>query len=351
MSTDFRGGSMLGSVTRLFLLAVLALHTTQGLAGQGPTGASAQPRSKESHGDLWESEPSKMGVFFRTEPNAAKLIGNKVLGNNFSLTVGIEHWEQNQRQTHRRQIWRFSCSQNVTEPKGPPVTCSVRRTVILEAQLGLLPFAAEHYHSTEDETLRIVHFDWQRGIAELSIVHQNGRTAEVTIQFSEKDGYYFLKGFSAATLLRESPSGKVAIIEYRVPEYTYHVNMPIEMPGLNDAGLRAWDELFATLPKADQEAWFAMFAEKKLAAIDAINEKDLSAVVLTELKRRYPDLTVDEKNVNNTSFTAEQEKTLTQLVEDQFLEALVSDVRSNVRISNAGRNVIVEYLKKVKLSR
>ncbi len=138
----------------------------------------------------------------------------------------------------------------------------------------------------------------------MSIVHDNGRTAEVTIRFSEKDGYYFFNEFTAATLLLELPSGKISIIEYRIPEYTYHVNVPIDLPGLNDAGIKPWDKLFAKLSKADQEGWYALFGEKDLWSKGI--EEQLKKGVVAELKRRFPTMKIDEKNVDNMEFTPEQ---------------------------------------------
>ena len=305
-------------------------------------------RSKEAHSDVWESEPAAKGKIARSRPTEERVIGKKADGfgkNNWSFSVGIEQWTQNQRETFRRQVWHFSCRAGDSEAPRTPVDCTVRRTVIDAAMMGGLPIVAEHYHSLDDETLRIGRFDWEKGVAELSIVHTNGRNAEVTILFSERDGYYFLKEFSAAMLIREEPSGTVSVIEFRIPKYTYHVNVPIEIPGVSDAGLQTWDELFAKLSKADQDAWYALHTEKE-AGFSKLDRADLySKVILPAVKKRFPNLKIDEKNPDDVKFTEEQKSVVEQLITEHFREASIAVVRSSPRLSDQAKVRIIQHFR------
>lgn len=313
---------------------------------QQPKATPTPGRCKEAHSDVWESEPAKKGSSFRTRPVGDRLIGRQAgssTGNSLFFSVGIEQWTQNQRETFRRQVWHFSCKGGNSEQPKTPVECTVRRTVIDTAMMGGLPIVAEHYHSLDDETLRIGRFDWEKGVAELSIVHTNGRTAEVTILFAARDGAYFLKEFSAAMLIRELPSGTVSVIEFRIPKYTYHVNVPIEIPGVSDAGLQPWDELFGTLSKADQVAWYALFAEKE-TGFSKLDTDALLKVVLAAMKKRFPSLNIDEKNLNDVKLTEAQKSVFLQLSTEHLREASISVVRSSPRLSDEAKIRIIQYL-------
>lgn len=317
------------------------------MAQNSPSGTSVRTpvRSTEAHSDLWESEPANRGAFFRNKPTPVKLLGkhSEAIGDYVSLTVGIEHWEQNKRQTHRRQVWKIDCRQPPAEREQPTTpSCTLIRTVIDEAVLGVLPIVTEHLHSVEDDTLRVGRISWQGGIIELSIVHTDKRTAEVTIRFSEKGGYYFFKDFTAATLLREKPSGAVTVVEYRIPEYTYHVNVPIEIPGLNDAGLRPWDELFAKLSKPDQEGWYALFADNGSGL--AKLEEGMEKAVVAEMRKRFPTLKIDEKNANDIEYTEEQKSFLGQSATKYAREKFINMIQSSPRLSGQAKLLIVLYI-------
>lgn len=303
-------------------------------------------RSTEAHDDLWESEPAKKGEVFRTRPKPVKNIGwrSDSTGDYLSLTVGIEQWTENKRDTHRRQVWKFYCNRPVAEKKQDRTsTCTVTRTVIDKGMLGMLPLVTEHFHSVDDETLRVGRIDWDNGAIELSIVHTNERTAEVTIRFSEKDGHYFFQEFTAATLLRELPSGKVSIIEYRIPEYTYHVNVPIEMLGLNDAGIKPWDEIFAKLSKADQAGWYALFGEKE-TWLKGIEDRMIKTVV-GELKKRFPTMKIDEKNANTIEYTPEQKAALEEVATKFARDEFIATIQSSPRLSDNAKQLITPYIK------
>lgn len=228
----------------------------------------------QQHKPLTETEPNDLGNVIRG-PLSVRQIGtrHKAGEGYIQAELGIEQWESGQRQTHQYQTWRIHCAErNPLSPKAP--WCSVERVVI--DNRGAPHVLRGFRHDSADQSLRLKRFDWVDGILDFVLVSGAGISTDVVIRFSEYlENYYKLDSFRAISVYRSDITNNLETIEYRIPQYTYLLNVPVVMTGMNDAGLKEWDELYREMSSADKDAWNSLRAGWSLGKAGEKAWKDL----------------------------------------------------------------------------
>ena len=224
-------------------------------------------------------------------------ITGKGANSKYDLTFyfGIEQWEDGKLTTHRRQQWELHCSYPEPATNRQNTWCSLKRVVINEELTpGSGAIIGTTKHDSSDGTLRLINADWERGRLDFTIVYSDRGTTEVMLGMKREGNIFYLDSFKATAITRGTfVLTPLTTIEYRIPKYTYTLNVPVVMRGLKSTGAKEWDEMVATLSKEDQKAWEEFWANistrcKNLNKIFAEQPKKLDLVFAEELTKCLP---------------------------------------------------------------
>lgn len=216
---------------------------------------------------------------------------------------GIEQWEDGKLTTHRRQQWDLHCSYPEPATNRPNTWCSLKRVVIdeeLTPRSGAIIGTTKH--DSSDGTLRLIIADWESGRLDFTIVYSDGGTTEVMLRMKREGNIFYLDSFKATAITRGTIFlTPLTTIEYRIPKYTYTLNVPVVMRGLRSMGAKQWDEMVATLSKEDQKAWEEFWANisTRCKNLDKIFDKEplktprkLELLFAEELTKCFPNSNV-----------------------------------------------------------
>jgi hypothetical protein len=310
--------------------AVAERHTTQKQGAIAPTDTPTDAREA-----AWETEPFDLGDYIRLpESDVSRSVGTHSNNGTHSINfrTGIEQWEDGVKASQRRQIWHLRCNAPSAYTKRRDVYCSLERTIIDTGNGVWNPYVFTANHYIDDGTLRLRQLDWNAGILDLTVLFDSDETAEVSIRLRRDTLIYRLISFEAAAIHRSGVGGEVTTVKYRIPEYTYAINVPIEVPGLSDAGLKAWDALFRSLPAPDQRAWASI---QQLLRKRAQNlEEDLAK----EAARRLPGVDLTEGEMK-----PETKRTMSEITEDMLGGWMIETVRAS-SMSAQSKNRITSYI-------
>ena len=99
--------------------------------------------------------------------------------------------------------------------------------------------------------------DWKNGKLDFTITFTDGNKTEVMIRFEEGNGILYMDSFKALGVARGFLSDSMSAIEYRIPEYSYTLDMPIRFNGLKSEGDKKRLEFENSLSAADRSIWLA----------------------------------------------------------------------------------------------
>jgi len=197
------------------------------------------------------------------------LIGRISTDNRYSISMlgfGIEQFEGERRTTHRFQLWDISCHYPPYAWDGQPPNethCSVTRTVLDRSgeDSGFGTMIGQHSHYASDGTLKLTHVDWNAGELDLQLTLTDKTTIEVMLRVQYQDTDIYLKDFKAIGIARGMFSDTMEAIEYRIPEYSYTLDIPVQMKGLKSEDDRKLDEMLQSLTEEDRSIWEKMQRE------------------------------------------------------------------------------------------
>lgn len=287
----------------------------------------------------WISSPAEQGNILRTNRTGLH-IGYAPEGSSTTsslrFTVGVEQWENGQRTDHRYQVWRFDCSSGGLLRSGH--WCSIERLVIDDwGQTLPDPVVTAHEHSPSDSTLKINRLDWVAGVLDLSLVLDDGETIETEIRFERNRNNYNLLSFKAYTIHRSTlDKGELSTIEYRIPSYTYILNVPLEMKGMSDAGLEKWDSLFDSLSAADQQEWWNFVSTRNESDQEW---KSIEKELREKLRVRLPGVSIDTIEKGVGKLTKDQELVVDQTVKELTTRSLINKIEATKLSAEAKQRI------------
>ena len=163
------------------------------------------------------------------------IIGIKNSAGQYMLNFdfGIEQYEDGKRTEHRLQNWYLLCNYPAPAAFGGSgkTYCRLNRTVY-DRIIPDETTVTQEFHSEQTGNLQIFDMEWKAGKLDFTIIYAEGDRTEVMIRMSQDDRSFFLDSFKALTAARGLLSDKLTSVEYRIPEYTYTIDMPIRMRGL-----------------------------------------------------------------------------------------------------------------------
>jgi hypothetical protein len=156
-----------------------------------------------------------------------------------------------------------------------------------------------------------------------------------------KDGYIYLDSFKAIGIARGILSDSMSFIEYKIPKYTYILNVPVEMRGLRSMDDKKWDDMIISLSKEDQTLWkkYKATSAQRCKAWEKTGDDQVLKKIIPNYETRKSglekggELTPEEKNKVGDYFAVEFSKCL-----------------ANSGISKDGQKKIVDFLKQSLMS-
>lgn len=298
-----------------------------------PIGTQAQP---------WESEPIDKGQIIRSgeEKFSVGVVSREGSARTYSLlfNVGIEQWENGVRSTNRYQVWRLFCTCPSAFPTPQGTSCDLERVVIDRWGGNGGPYVGSYHHYV-GENLQLDKIDWANGIVNLTAIYDDKSRTQIDIRFWEEDSALYLRSFKAVNSGRTVATGNLSVIEYKIPQYTYTLNIPLEMKGIYSAGLKNWDQLFGTLNDSDKSRWRTLYASGLFP-----DQKKYEEELKARLRERFPHLDYDAVEKGKQKLSDGENVALDQIVNDLMLEHALHVVTDS-NLSQEAKQKISDYLR------
>jgi hypothetical protein len=252
---------------------------------------------------------------------------------------GIEQWEGDKKSSFRYQQWSIQASFPEPSTKKRVTWCNLERVIIDKwgKEMGG-PIIATRTHSPTDGTLKFQHVNWEKGILDFSIVLDDLSTIEMMLRMTLKDGTIYLKSFKAVGIARGFLSDTMTAIEYRIPKYTYTLDVPVEMKGLRSEDDKKWDDMLGTLSKEDQIAWekFRVEMPTKCKTLNkTFTDEETLKKIMPDYEKRKPELD------KGRPFTPEERSKLEAIFVEEWAKCI-----SKSSISKDGQSKISNEMRR-----
>jgi len=238
------------------------------------------------------------------------------------FNFGIEQWEGDRRNSIRYQQWFLQADFPDPISKKTNTWCNLERIIIDKWEKGhIQTIIGVRNHSPENGTLKFQRLDWAKGVFDCSIVLDDLSTIEIMLRMKLKDGAIWLQSFKAVGIARGIFSDTMTTIEYRIPKYTYTLNVPIEMRGLRSEEDKKTDDMLSTLSKEDQIAWekFRVEIPPKCKTLNkTFADEETLKKIMPDYEKRKPELdkggpfTLEERTKLEAIFVEEWAKCMSK---------------------------------------
>lgn len=163
--------------------------------------------------------------------------------------LGVEWWKDGKKSPRFRQTWHLSCDDDF----GRRSYCSLERMLILWDPDPFKTNVKTYNHSTSDGNLRIRQFDWINWRLSFDVIDPSGDQMSVVLRLkpiSPRAPWFLEIEYLHAAY---SPSE-----EWRLPEYSYTMNVPFAIQGKKSADAKALDDMMKKLSTTDRQAFERM---------------------------------------------------------------------------------------------
>ncbi len=169
--------------------------------------------------------------------------------------LGLELWEEGKKSERIFQSWRLNCGAGV----GHQVSCSLERTRILMWGEPVGGLVAIYNHSTSDGSLKVWEFNWANWRVSFDVIYPSGERLPVLMRLKPKfEGYsrfLAVESFQAKGVVRSMLGRSVVSQEWRLPEVSYTLNVPIILRGKKSTDAKARDDMMKKLSTTDRQAF------------------------------------------------------------------------------------------------
>jgi hypothetical protein len=226
-------------------------------------------------------------------------IGMKMDDGRYSIfaNLGIEQYENGKKTSSRVQNWYLECWSR--DPLAGKQGCSLERTVYdlfwTKSNFDIGAGVSFSQHSTEDGNLKIKTLDWSSGKLDFTVVYNDGGTTDVKVRFKETGKMLHMTSFQALSIAHGVLSDSMSAVEYKVPQYTQTINVPVKLFGMKDEAQKRREDLEATLRGDDLKRW-------RTGIPTCVNVPEIA---LKRIQEKIPDI-----NSNDKKLTAENKSIL-----------------------------------------
>lgn len=279
-----------------------------------------------------------------------------------SLTcdLGLELWEEAKKSEGIFQSWHLTCGAGV----GHQSWCTLERTLIVlwgELVGGKVTI---HRHSTSDGSLKLWRLDVAKGELSFDVVYPEGERMPVLMRLkpvSEKIPWLLaVESFQAKDVVRTLLTKAVVSQEWRLPEYSYPLNVPIALLGRKSTDDKARDDLMKKLSTTDRQAFERMRSagddkcfdigtwveqepfktllapyDKKLKELERQQLKGLEELKQTGESRTLSEAEAEQQRITKELFQKEEFKT--------FLHSKMRQCLADAGMSSEGAELVTSY--------
>jgi hypothetical protein len=175
-----------------------------------------------------------------------------------SLTcyLGLDLWEEGKKSELIFQSWYLICSARV----GHQVWCSLDRTLISMWGERYGALVSIHNHSTSDGSLKVWEFNLANWRVSFDVIYPSGERLPVLMRLKPKiegqSRFLAVESFQAKGVVRDVLfSRSVVLQEWRLPEYSYTLNVPIILRGKKSTEAKARADMMKKLSTTDRQAY------------------------------------------------------------------------------------------------
>jgi len=200
--------------------------------------------------------------------------------------------------------------------------------------MGLGTIIGQHSHYASDGTLKLVYVDWEAGELDLQLTLTDNTTIEVMLRVQYQDTSIYLKDFKAIGIARGMFSDTMTAIEYRIPEYSYTLDIPVQMKGLKSEDDKKRDEMLQSLTEEDRLIWENMQTEG-VSPWDTVS-------LMSRAKELIPDIEEIDAGTVRRDLSPEETKMLGALMFEEAKEFL-----GEQGFSEDGLKKILDFMERV----
>src|SRR5437773_1344644 len=172
-----------------------------------------------------------------------------------SCDLGLELWEEGKKSESIFQRWHLTCSAGGAHQ----TWCTLERTLITLWSEPVGGLVTIHRHATSDGSLKVWSLDWTNWTVSFDVVYPGGERMPVLIRLKPMlkgfSGFLAIESFQAKDVVRTLLSKAVVSQEWRIPEYSYPLNVPISLLGRKRADEKEGDDLLKRLSPTDRQAF------------------------------------------------------------------------------------------------
>ena len=208
-------------------------------------------------GEGLPAEESAVSSVYPSGLLAGNVTNTTPRGYSVAVLFGVEQLENKVVSKSRRELWYLACINSPLSGNPSPTYCNLERTVFddLSVSRHLKTMISVQRHSTSNGTLIINKADWIGGNLSFAVLHPDKSRTEVLMKLATEKDSLFIRSFKGIGVRVGPLTSKLQSVEYRIPEHTYTVDIPVVMPGLKSDEEKTLEAMFATFSSADLAVW------------------------------------------------------------------------------------------------
>lgn len=203
-------------------------------------------------------------------------------GRNLSCSLGLELWEEGKKSERLFQLWHLTCEGAVRQ-----TSCTLERIQIVIMGEPVANWVDIYRHSTSEGNLLLRWIDRAKWELSFDVIFGGGERMPVLIELvpsSSPASFLYVKSFQAKTVVRNVLAKGMVSQEWRIPDYSYTLSVPLALRGKKSADQKAGDDLMKRLSAADRQVFKA--ALDGCSDFEAWFKEGPMRAVLQEIERK-----------------------------------------------------------------
>jgi hypothetical protein len=265
----------------------------------------------------------------------------------------LELWEDGEKAADTFEQWSLGCL-------GTTTSCTLTQTIVrISSVAGWLVENVQYSDTNVDHSdrLRVRRADWKRwdtrGQLDFDLINSANEVTVVTIQlqrqFKSSLRVFDIDRFQARRDVRHFSGGALISQEWRIPEYSYTVNVPFVIGGKRDPEEKNRDELKSRLSAAD---WQLFEGDTISSCFEHLSKEDQERFAsLMDPDGQFKDVEAKMKQAQGRALKKLEAQGEAMLAEadlrpevQQFWRSKLDECLSRAGMSTSGRQLVVAFI-------
>lgn len=186
---------------------------------------------------------------------AASCTAHETEPRSLTCSLGLEWWEDG-RKSNIFESWHLTCGE-----EGRQLWCALERRVFLLSAKAVGTVVMVRRHLTSDGSVMVRRLDWAKGIVSFDVIEPPstvGTAMPVVMHLKPMfAGRSLLRvvSFQATRIAYKPSAAGLVSEEWRLPEYSYTLNVPIALRGRKSTDEKAREDFMKRLNAADRQVF------------------------------------------------------------------------------------------------